>query len=334
MGDARHPLSLERRNLIFPSRGSIRSPASPARPIPGRRRGPATAVLLHRPPGDPLRQNGPSYSTPFYSSSATTPRRPASGQARLSEERRPRPTAGGRLRRPIPGPRAVPEVFQTSSRRQGGYILHFEVKTLPLPTRRAGCAAAQARPAAGRHGATSQTRVINPTHNTATTSAKAAPRHLQLPSRRSTCSAASTAALPPFRPPSPQRRTPETLHPQPHTPTASSAWGGAVERRHLMAALSISSVFISYILITQPLVYCLRKKCKIYYSLYCTTTCIISRDESLNSVDYKGLYNREIHSINPLVYCGVLKKLGVGMKCTNTVCIYSKGKAWGSDFSV
>jgi hypothetical protein len=46
-----------------------------------------------------------------------------------------------------------------------------------------------------------------------------------------------------------------------------------------MAALSISSVLISYILITQPLVYCLRKKCKIYYSLYCTTTCIISRDE-------------------------------------------------------
>ncbi len=52
-----------------------------------------------------------------------------------------------------------------------------------------------------------------------------------------------------------------------------------------MAALSSSSVFISYILITQPLVYCLRKKCKIYYSLYCTTTCIISRDESLNSDD-------------------------------------------------
>ena len=60
----------------------------------------------------------------------------------------------------------------------------------------------------------------------------------------------------------------------------------SVERRHLMAALSSSSVFISYILITQPLVYCLRKKCKIHYSIYCTKTCIISRDESLNSVDY------------------------------------------------
>jgi hypothetical protein len=59
-----------------------------------------------------------------------------------------------------------------------------------------------------------------------------------------------------------------------------------------MAALSISSVLISYILITQSLVYCLRKKCKIYYSLYCTTTCIISRDESLNSVDYNGIYAR------------------------------------------
>jgi hypothetical protein len=145
---------------------------------------------------------------------------------------------------------------------------------LPVSTRRTGCAAAQAGPPAGRHGATSQTRVNYTNQYAATPSAETAPRHLQLPSRRSTCSTATTAALPSFRPPSPQRRTPETLHPQPHTPTASSAWGGAVERRHLMAALSISSVLISYILITQPLVYCLRKKCKnilfslLYYDVY------------------------------------------------------------------
>jgi hypothetical protein len=116
--------------------------------------------------------------------------------------------------------------------------------TLQISPRRAGCAAAEAGPSAGRHGAASQARVIYTTHNPATTAATPPPRHLQLPSCQTTCTA---AALPSFRPPSPQCRTPEMLHSQPRTPTASSAWGGAVERRHLMAALSISSLLNSYI---------------------------------------------------------------------------------------
>jgi len=74
-----------------------------------------------------------------------------------------------------------------------------------------------------------------------------------------------------------------------------------------MAALSSSSVFISYILITQPLVYCLRKKCKIYYSLYCTKTCIISRDESLNSVDYKLVTLDILHAATQFLTCSTVK---------------------------
>ena len=124
MGDAGH--------IILPSRGSLRSTASPARPVPGRRRGPTAAVLLHRPSGDPLRQNSPSHPAPLRSGPTTTSRGPASGQARLGKERRPRSTPGGRLRWSFPSPGEIPAIFQTSSRGQGGYFLHLETKTMQV----------------------------------------------------------------------------------------------------------------------------------------------------------------------------------------------------------
>jgi hypothetical protein len=73
-----------------------------------------------------------------------------------------------------------------------------------------------------------------------------------------------------------------------------------------MAALSISSVLNSYILITQPLVECLRKKCKNILFLYCTRTCIISRDESLNSDDYKLVTHDILHEATQYYQCSTV----------------------------
>jgi hypothetical protein len=58
-----------------------------------------------------------------------------------------------------------------------------------------------------------------------------------------------------------------------------------VARRHLMAALYVSSLLILLFLINLSSdVYV--KSVKIYYYFYCTTMCIICRDESLVSDDY------------------------------------------------
>ncbi len=175
MGDAGNPFSLEGRHTILPRRSCLRCAASPAWSVPGRRRGPAAAVFLHRPPRDPLRQDSPTHSTPLNTFSTEVTRESTSCQACTCKERRPRTTPGGRLRRPLPGPREIPTLLQTTSGEQRGHIFHFETQALPVSSRCPGGAATKERAATHRRCAACQTRVHTAD---AATETGPSPRHI------------------------------------------------------------------------------------------------------------------------------------------------------------
>jgi hypothetical protein len=135
----------------------------------------------------------------------------------------------------VPGPREVPPLLQTASRRPGGHILHTQTQTLQITTRCAGCAAAETGTAACGHSTDDHRRPPSPSCAPSTTATPSPPCHLQLPCRRTPH--ATTATSTPFRPPCPLPLAPEAVHRQPHPPTASSAWGGAVARQPLTTVL-------------------------------------------------------------------------------------------------